>query len=140
MLAVVSMALVSCGNDPTIEIADPAITYHQFREQDYGRWCVDIRDCFQVDDASIRTNEVAISVTVRIKLVKELPSVPEFIKSKVELLDKNGTSICVSEDFSYFNGIAKIGDVAVGSWKMPLLTPTDMKEIKYVRVYDLRAE
>ena len=97
MLAVVSMALVSCGGDGGgLKPAEPVITYES-ANADYK---TDLRDCLQVKNVVIRENGLyEVSVTAQIEMVKE-PSEPiQWISTGVELLDKNGAKICGESGF-----------------------------------------
>lgn len=116
MLAVVSMALVSCGGDGGgLKPAEPVITYES-ANADYK---TDLRDCLQVKNVVIRENGLyEVSVTAQIEMVKE-PSEPiQWISTGVELLDKNGAKICGESGFLggfTFEGVTKVGEVGSAS-------------------------
>lgn len=113
MLAVVSMALVSCGGDGGgggLKPAEPAITYES-ANYDFE---TDVRDSFQVKNVAIRENGTyKVSVTAQIEMVKDLSEPIQHIATGVELLDKNGAKLC-SGGFG-FEGATKVGEVSSAS-------------------------
>ncbi len=138
MLAVVSMALVSCGggkSDGGVKPADPAITYDAATD----RYQVEIRDCLQVKKVSIRENGLyKVSVTAQIEMVKE-PSEPiQWIRAGVEVLDKNEAQICNYTTFGgmVLEGVVHKGDVGSLSCEIDtdILASEVIEDAKFIRV------
>ena len=148
MLAVVSMALVSCGGGKKagVEIASPAISYQNVNENDLlNLGNVNINDCLSVKSVAVRDNgTLAISVTAQEELIKK-PSKPcDYIMAKVELLDENGARICYyDEKAPHFKGLNNVGDVVAMSWEINTLSMSGYQtaeeivpNVKYVRIFD----
>lgn len=115
MLAVVSMAMVSCGGSG-VKPADPAITYEETSSE--HQTC--IKDCLKVISVSLRENSLyETSVSAKVELVNE-PSEPiKWVKSGCEILDKNEAIIARASDWKcYAADLSKKGDVGTISFKV----------------------
>ena len=140
MLAVVSMALVSCGGgkDEGLKPAEPVITYES-ANKDYK---TDLRDCLQVKNVVIRENGLYdVSVTAQIEMVKEPSESIQWISTGIELLDKNGARICGESGFMggfTFKGVTKVGDIGSASCKIEtevgLPASKVIEEAKFYRI------
>ena len=146
MLAVVSMALVSCGGGKKagVEIASPAISYQNVNENDlFDSDKVNIKDCLSVKSVAIRENgSQVISVTAQVEMIKQPSKTCDYIIAKVELLDENGARICCyDEKPPHFKGLNSVGDVVAMSWEVSTFTMAQLAKdiipnVKYVRIYD----
>lgn len=107
MLAIVSMAFVSCGGGG-VKLADPAIQYST--SPDPSQHHFDIKDCLKVQDVAISvqgSDKVLVACTV--ELVKE-PSQPiSSVNAALVVLDKNNVEI--GRKWGYFS-VSKKGDVS----------------------------
>jgi len=141
MLAVVSMALASCGGgDEGVKPADPAVTYETVTGKDKDKeYRVELRDCLQVKKVSIRGNGIyKVSVTAQIEMVKE-PSEPiQWIRAGVEVLDKNEAQICKYTTFGgmVLEGVVHKGDVGSLSCEIDtdILASEVIEDAKFIRV------
>lgn len=121
MMAIISMALVSCGggsgNENGIKLANPAILY--YHNVDSHR--VDITNCLLVKNLDVKEENNEIVVTAQFEMVKEPEAPIQYVYCDVNLLDENeheiaGTSTVIE--------IAKEGEIV--NWEKGL----NLKAIK----------
>lgn len=87
MMAIISMALVSCGGGSGngIKLANPAILYRHY----VGSYYVDITNCLLVKNLDVMEKDNEIVVTAQFKMVKE-PEAPIWcVGCDFNLLDEN---------------------------------------------------
>ena len=149
MLAVVSMALVSCGGGGGgLKPAKPAITYSTSEES------VDLKDCLKVESVAIRKSEsFEVIVSAKVEMIKE-PSEPfNSIKAAVEVLDENEAQICRSKNQTgennakyyktdaFLSGVSHKGDVGTVTWTVYAGIGADkvVEDARFVRLLNARA-
>lgn len=143
MLAVVSMALVSCGGGEAVQPADPAIIYDTFSVDDHDDFFVNINNCLQIKKVSIAEIASEVFVTVVVEMIKE-PCAPICdINGDVEILDKNETRIGFSDSGGNesLEGVAHKGDTGTLKCKIYPEHGLSASEVilaaKYVRLIDI---
>lgn len=156
MLAVVSMALVSCGggggneqgdkkNSKKYEPATPAFTYDQ---TDF--YNVPLKGCFEVKNVGIRENSLyELGVSVTLEALQDVSS--NYIYGYIVVYDENMAQIGEPEKNTYdfpvsAEGLptnAEKGDVFTINGKIYLSLGTTaqkaLEEIKYVQIKELKA-
>jgi len=159
MLAVVSMALVSCGggggngqgdkkNSKKYEPATPAITYDQ---NDY--YNVPLKGCFEVKNVGIRENSLyELGVSVTLEALQDVSS--DDIYGYIVVYDENMAQIGEPEKNRYHHPVsaeglptnAEKGDVFTINGKIDLsalsagtTAQKALAEIKYVQIKELKA-
>lgn len=137
MLAVISMALVSCGGGSGVKPADPAITYDEHPSSEF-QTC--IKDCLKVISVSLRENSLyETSVSAKVELVEE-PSEPiQWVKCGCEILDKNEARIArAGEWYCDAAHLSKKGDVGTISFIVEteegLYASKVVEEARFVRL------
>lgn len=108
ILAVVSMALVSCegGSEKGITLADPAIHYyHNIDSKE-----VDITNCLLVKNLDVKEENDEIVVSAQFEMVKEPEAPIQYVVCSINLLDENENKIA-SYDYAVIN-LAKEGEIA----------------------------
>ena len=147
MLAVVVIALVSCGGGGSLKPADPEIYYASLNETDVkylGK--VDIEGCLKIKKALVNeTGSNSISVTVDVEMVKE-PSEPisGTVAADIQVLDKNGGVIVEITGWDSNNATFK-GKGSVGTFTGEIKTNEGMpaskvvKNARFVRLTDVEA-
>lgn len=119
MMAIISMALVSCGGGSGngIKLANPAILYYH----NVGSYQVDITNCLLVKNLDVMEKDNEIVVTAQFEMVKEPEAPIQYVFCDFNLLDENEHEIAGR---STVIEIAKEGEIV--NWKGGL----NLKDIK----------
>ena len=133
MLAVVSMALVSCGGGG-VKLADPAVTYDHYWDD------ADISVKINSFDVKTSDDDKNINVSAKIELTDKGLFVNSFdLYARVELLDENEKVVVKSGEMG--KEIKNIGEVAPLSWE---INPEEghtasktLEKVKYIRFTDV---
>lgn len=113
MLAVVVIALVSCGggSEKGITLTDPAILYYHNVDSEE----VDITNCLLVKNLDVVEENAEIVVSAQFEMVKEPETPIRYVVCDINLLDENEQKIAVALTVIE---IAKEGEIV--NWKKGL--------------------
>lgn len=136
MLAVVSMALVSCGGGSgDVKLADPPVTYYHDSDE------IDVEVKINSFDVKASGDDKTIKVSAKIELTSKGFSLKtlEEIYAKAKLLDKNEE--VVAESKSEGVEIVNIGEVGLFSTEIDpeegLTASETLEKVKYIRFTDV---
>lgn len=133
---------------PTVEIADPAITYTEanFNSGEYQN--VPLNGCFEIQKVAVaktanenRNSEYSYKVvaTINLKMIKDYPEKVDFVRGNIQLINKDGAVLAtLSAILDKYKGM-KIGDVAICSdYKLAEYDADGLvADTKYIRLADL---
>ena len=135
MLAVVSMALVSCGKK--VGIADPAITYSTPNVNPEA--VLDIRDCYQVKSVSLSPNtaysKTRFNASVTLEVIKEMPAEMEAGSCMISLCNADMAVFESSEPLE-LNPMKK-GDVCTINWEW--FNKDTEKDVRFIQITGMGA-
>ena len=140
LLAVVSMALVSCGGGSgnEVKLASPSITY----EHSSLNSRVSLADCLSVKHLEVKetnTNEITVSGEIEIVQTPEYKIYRGYYGGDIQLLDEDG-EVVLEEGF-YLSDLkdGKKGDVGIVDVKIKTDEPASeiMKKAKYIRCAEM---
>lgn len=136
MLAVVSLALVSCGGGGSkVELAYPAVLYqHAYWDSE-----VDVEISVKSFELKASEDDKFINVSAKIELIStDFKDIDE-VKIGIQLLDEN-ENVVVKRCCDYLK-ITRVGEVGVLKVKInpseSLTASQTLKKVKYVRFYDV---
>ena len=136
MLAVVSMALVSCGGgNSDVKLADPAVTYKHSTLDSY----VDISVKINSFDVKASGDDKNIIVSAKIELTDKDFRDIDYAYAKAQLLNENEE--VVVESYREKLKIKKIGEVGLFSVEITpekdLPASKTLNQVKYIRFADV---
>lgn len=150
MLAVVSMALVSCGGGdgkskseskkPVVEIADPPMT---FQKADDSYENVPLKGCFKIKQAAVadlgyhsekNKNKISVSVTLEALQNVECDRLEGVIHIFTKDMGDLNTIPMWGGGFDNFDVSLETGDVIVVNTQVYVDPNHDARDVKYVQI------